>query len=84
MSTKSLQLIKQENVKAVVSMNEDYELWLLSNNAQVSVDPLCFPIIHQLNIPAMVKTGREVPAIANNRHFSVTRPEQTQKRRRIH
>jgi atypical dual specificity phosphatase len=29
-------LIKQENVKAVVSMNEDYELWLLSNNAQVS------------------------------------------------
>jgi len=25
-------LIKNENVKAVVSMNEDYELWLFSNN----------------------------------------------------
>lgn len=28
------QLIKKENVKGVVSMNEDYELWLLSNNAK--------------------------------------------------
>jgi atypical dual specificity phosphatase len=26
------QLIQKENVKAVVSMNEDYELWLFSNN----------------------------------------------------
>ncbi|XP_059477225.1 phosphatidylglycerophosphatase and protein-tyrosine phosphatase 1 [Neocloeon triangulifer] len=25
-------LIKEENVKGVVSMNEDYELWLFSNN----------------------------------------------------
>lgn len=29
-----LQLIQKENVKAVVSMNEDYELWLFSNNAE--------------------------------------------------
>jgi atypical dual specificity phosphatase len=29
-----LKLVKQENVKAVVSMNENYELWLLSNNTQ--------------------------------------------------
>ncbi|XP_001606959.2 phosphatidylglycerophosphatase and protein-tyrosine phosphatase 1 [Nasonia vitripennis] len=28
------QLISEENVKGVVSMNEDYELWLLSNNAE--------------------------------------------------
>ena len=28
------QLIQKENVKAVVSMNEDYELWLFSNNAE--------------------------------------------------
>lgn len=27
-------MIKNENVKGVVSMNEDYELWLLSNNAE--------------------------------------------------
>ncbi|XP_037030586.1 phosphatidylglycerophosphatase and protein-tyrosine phosphatase 1 isoform X1 [Bradysia coprophila] len=27
-------LIKNENVKAVVSMNEDYELWLFSNNSE--------------------------------------------------
>lgn len=31
-----LQLIEKENVKAVVSMNEDYELQLFSNNAEVS------------------------------------------------
>jgi hypothetical protein len=29
------QLIKEENVKGVVSMNEDYELWLFSNNGEV-------------------------------------------------
>lgn len=28
--------LKQENVKAVVSMNEDYELWMFSNNAEVN------------------------------------------------
>jgi atypical dual specificity phosphatase len=26
-------LIEEENIKGVISMNEDYELWLLSNNA---------------------------------------------------
>uniref|UniRef100_A0A1Q3FJ38 Phosphatidylglycerophosphatase and protein-tyrosine phosphatase 1 n=1 Tax=Culex tarsalis TaxID=7177 RepID=A0A1Q3FJ38_CULTA len=26
------ELVKQENIKAVVSMNEDYELWMFSNN----------------------------------------------------
>lgn len=31
-----LQLIEKENVKGVVSMNEDYELMLFSNNSQVS------------------------------------------------
>lgn len=31
----TLQLIEEENVKAVVSMNEDYELQLFSNNAEV-------------------------------------------------
>ena len=35
------QLVKKENVKAVVSMNEDYELWLLSNNAEVSSIIIC-------------------------------------------
>ncbi|XP_065338740.1 phosphatidylglycerophosphatase and protein-tyrosine phosphatase 1 [Cloeon dipterum] len=28
------QLIKEENVKGVVSMNEDYELWLFSNDRE--------------------------------------------------
>ncbi|XP_058792940.1 phosphatidylglycerophosphatase and protein-tyrosine phosphatase 1 isoform X3 [Phymastichus coffea] len=28
------QLLEEENVKGVVSMNEDYELWLLSNTAE--------------------------------------------------
>lgn len=32
---KLFQLIEKENVKAVVSMNEDYELQLFSNNAEV-------------------------------------------------
>ncbi|XP_071453688.1 phosphatidylglycerophosphatase and protein-tyrosine phosphatase 1 [Hetaerina americana] len=27
-------LVKEENVKGVVSMNEDYELWLFSNNGE--------------------------------------------------
>jgi atypical dual specificity phosphatase len=31
---KKTQLVKHENVKGVVSMNEDYELWLFSNNGQ--------------------------------------------------
>lgn len=31
-----IQLVEKENVKAVVSMNEDYELQLFSNNAEVS------------------------------------------------
>lgn len=26
------EMVKEENIKAVVSMNEDYELWLFSNN----------------------------------------------------
>lgn len=28
--------LRQENVKAIVSMNEDYELWMFSNNAEVT------------------------------------------------
>ncbi|CAG9808757.1 unnamed protein product [Chironomus riparius] len=28
------ELLKKENIKGVVSMNEDYELWFLSNNAE--------------------------------------------------
>jgi hypothetical protein len=32
-----LQLIDEENVKAVVSMNEDYELWLFANGKKVSL-----------------------------------------------
>jgi hypothetical protein len=32
-----LQLIYEENVKAVVSMNEDYELWLFANGKKVSL-----------------------------------------------
>lgn len=31
------QLINEENVKGVVSMNEDYELTLFSNNAEVTL-----------------------------------------------
>lgn len=30
-------MIEKENVKAVISMNEDYELWLFSNNAEVFI-----------------------------------------------
>lgn len=30
------QLVEKENIKAVVSMNEDYELLLFSNNAEVT------------------------------------------------
>lgn len=33
----SFQLIIEENMKAVVSMNEDYELWLFSNTAEVKL-----------------------------------------------
>jgi hypothetical protein len=32
-----LQLIHGENVTGVVSMNEDYELWLFANGKQVSL-----------------------------------------------
>ncbi|XP_011496341.1 PREDICTED: phosphatidylglycerophosphatase and protein-tyrosine phosphatase 1 [Ceratosolen solmsi marchali] len=32
--TATKQLINEENVKAVISMNEDYELWLFSNTAK--------------------------------------------------
>jgi hypothetical protein len=32
-----MQLLNKENVKAVVSMNEDYELWLFANGRKVSV-----------------------------------------------
>ncbi|XP_055523659.1 phosphatidylglycerophosphatase and protein-tyrosine phosphatase 1 isoform X1 [Wyeomyia smithii] len=28
------EMVRQENIKAVVSMNEDYELWLFSNNRE--------------------------------------------------
>lgn len=28
------EMVKQENIKAVVSMNEDYELWVFSNNKE--------------------------------------------------
>jgi hypothetical protein len=31
-----VQLIDGENVKAVVSLNEDYELWLFANGRKVS------------------------------------------------
>lgn len=38
----NFQLVEKENVKAVVSMNEDYELQLFSNNAEVSdCNPRC-------------------------------------------
>jgi hypothetical protein len=32
-----VQLIDKENVRAVVSMNEDYELWLFANGRKVSL-----------------------------------------------
>jgi hypothetical protein len=32
-----VQLLDKENVKGVVSMNEDYELWLFANGRKVSL-----------------------------------------------
>jgi hypothetical protein len=34
-----LQLIHEENITGVVSMNEDYELWLFANGEKVSLLP---------------------------------------------
>lgn len=36
------QLIEKENVKGVVSMNEDYELMLFSNNSEVNITLITF------------------------------------------
>ncbi|CRK88340.1 CLUMA_CG002118, isoform A [Clunio marinus] len=52
-------LIKAENVKAVVSMNEDYELWMLSNNAEewskIGVKFLQLPTIDIFHSPSQTK-----------------------------
>lgn len=45
-----LQLIKNENVKAVVSMNEDYELWLFSNNSEVCKTSHSMPVRESLSM----------------------------------
>lgn len=64
----SLQLIRDENVKGVVSMNEDYELWMLSNNSEVSSSRLrqVTKLRSLVYLLAMVKTGREVSAAAHS------------------
>lgn len=88
-----LQLIKQENVKAVVSMNEDYELLLFSNDAEVCVDAINF-MNHNLllyNRLYFSRIGIEMegawcrfPTIGYDRHFRSTMPKKTTQRRRIH
>lgn len=64
----SLQLIRDENVKGVVSMNEDYELWMLSNNSEVSSSRLCqvTKLRSLVYLLAMVKVGREVSPAAHS------------------
>lgn len=57
-----LQLISDENVKAVVSMNEDYELLLFSNDAEVSSisDNLqIIPITKSLFVTVCLRNGRK-------------------------
>jgi len=60
-------LVKQENVKAVVSMNEDYELWLLSNNAsqwaKLGVKFLQLPTIDIFQAPCQEKLKNGVEFI---------------------
>lgn len=64
----SLQLIRDENVKGVVSMNEDYELWMLSNNSEVSSSRLNRVAKHRslVYLLAMVKVRREVSTAAHS------------------
>lgn len=64
----SLQLIRDENVKGVVSMNEDYELWMLSNNSEVSSSRLgqVTKLRSLVYLLAMVKVGREVSPAAHS------------------
>ncbi|KAG5672578.1 hypothetical protein PVAND_002694 [Polypedilum vanderplanki] len=61
------ELIKKENIKGVVSMNEDYELWFLSNNAEqwkkVGVNFLQLPTTDIFESPSQSKLENGVSFI---------------------
>lgn len=61
------EMVKQENIKAVVSMNEDYELWVFSNNkekwSKLGVDFLQLATTDIFEAPCQEKLWRGVKFI---------------------
>lgn len=67
-------------------MNEDYELWLLSNNAEVSYWFRWLDVFdsNASRFLAMVEIRSKVPSTADHRHLPIARPKQTIERCRVH